>query len=129
MLGLDYEECIERFGKGNENAWLSDVIGKKRVSFRDACEYLGEPEIYRDFQMASSFVHGQDILSKCIPFAFYSAISYRLYIMLVYMFRTIRLYTISDELEDEMERAEEELIQLFTPEGRAASANDLEESE
>lgn len=43
VLGLDYEECIERFGKGNENAWLSDVIGKKWVSFRDACEYLGEP--------------------------------------------------------------------------------------
>lgn len=50
VLGLDYEECAERFGKENENAWLTEVIGKKKVSFRDACEYLGEPEIYGDFQ-------------------------------------------------------------------------------
>lgn len=113
VLGLDYEECAERFGKENENAWLTEVIGKKKVSFRDACEYLGEPEIYGDFQSASSFVHGQDIISKWSPFTFYSSICHRLFLMMSYIFRTIRLYTISGELEDEMETLEEELWELL----------------
>lgn len=113
VLGLDYEECAERFGKGKENAWLTEVIGKKKVGFRDACEYLGEPEIYGDFQSASSFVHGQDIISKWSPFTFYSSICHRLSLMMSYIFRTIRLYTISGELEDEMETLEEELWELL----------------
>ena len=83
------------------------MIGKKKVSFRDACEYLGEPEIYGDFQSASSFVHGQS------PFTFYSSICHRLFLMMSYIFRTIRLYTISGELEDEMETLEEELWELL----------------
>lgn len=91
---------------------LSEIIGKDHVTFRDACKYLGEPEIYDDFQTASAFVHGQDIVSKCIPFTFYTSIYHKLYIMMHYIFRTVRLYLSAEAFEDELEMLEKELMEL-----------------
>lgn len=111
-LGSDFGECCTRLAKGRQNGWLSEIIGKNHVTFRDACKYLGEPEIYNDFQTASAFVHGQDIVSKCIPFTFYATIYHKLYIMMYYIFRTVRLYLSAEEFEDELEMLEKELMEL-----------------
>lgn len=111
-LELDRRECCARLKKGRQNGWLSEIVGKNRVTFWDACKYLGEPEIYDDFQTASAFVHGQDIVSKCIPFTFYTSIYHKLYIMMHYCFRTVRLYPSAEKFEDEMGRLEEELMNL-----------------
>lgn len=112
VLEIDRKECAERYGKGNERQWLAELIGKKRVTFRDACEYLGHPHIYEDFQSASTFVHGQDILSKLGPFTFYNTIYGRLYLMMEYIFKAIRLYPVTEEMDDEMAALEEELLML-----------------
>lgn len=107
--GAEGEDYFLRFGKGNQNSWLTNVIQKKQVTFRDACEYLREPEIYQDFQSASAFVHGQDIISKIVPFTFYHSIYQKLYLMMLYSFKTMRLYAESERLEGEMIELEKEL--------------------
>ena len=112
VLEMDREEFTERYGKGNERQWLAELMGKKRVSFRDACEYLECPYIYEDFQSASAFVHGQDIVSKLGPFIFYNTIYGRLYLMVEYIFRTVCLYPVTEEMDDEMVALEEELLAL-----------------
>ena len=71
---IDFHEKYTKFyGKG-ENSWLSSVIDKKKITFRDACEYLCRPEIYDDYKALCAFVHGQDVYSKLMPFTFYSSI-------------------------------------------------------
>ena len=60
LRGISYENICERLKKRGENAWLTDLCGKKRVTFHDACKYLGDEEIYTDFQYLCAFVHGQD---------------------------------------------------------------------
>jgi len=108
----NYSEVYDRFIKGNEHEWLSSVIAKKRITFRDACEYLGEVDVYHDFQEASSFVHGQDIISKMFPFTFYTSIYKKFYIMMSYIYRAVRLFPISEEMEEEIQRLERELHTL-----------------
>ncbi len=110
--GMDYGQCVSRFKKGNANSWLTELLQKKSVTFRDVCEYLGEPEIYADFQMASGYIHGQDIITKTLPFTFYSSIYHKFYIMMEYIFRTVELYPGSGRLDDEMQTLENELIAL-----------------
>lgn len=110
--GMDYGQCVSRFKKGNANSWLTELLQKKSVTFRDVCEYLGEPEIYADFQMASGYIHGQDIITKTLPFTFYSSIYHKLYIMMEYIFRTVEVYPGSERLDDEMQTLENELIAL-----------------
>lgn len=109
---MDYGQCVSRFKKGNANSWLTELLQKKSVTFRDVCEYLGEPEIYADFQMASGYIHGQDIITKTLPFTFYSSIYHKLYIMMEYIFRTVEVYPGSERLDDEMQTLENELIAL-----------------
>lgn len=110
--GLDFEEVYNRFPKNNENAWLTRVIKKKRVTFHDACEYLGEVEIYEDYQHLCAFVHGQDIYSKMMPFTFYSSIYSKLYIMSSYIFKSLRIFKIDEKLENTINMLEEELWEL-----------------
>ncbi len=109
---LDYSEAYHRFIKGNENSWLTNIIPKKRITFRDACDYLHEADIYSDFQHTSSFVHGQDITSKVQPFTFYISIYHKFYIMMSYIYKTIRLYPIDEEMEEEIQGLEAELLAL-----------------
>lgn len=66
--GIDYENSCIRFEKGRENEWLTEVIGKKRVSVYDVCQYLKREDIFYDYKSACSFVHGQDMVAKMFPF-------------------------------------------------------------
>jgi len=112
-MGIDYADAYHRFYKaGNENSWLSSVIHKSRISFHDACKYLDEVDVYGDFQRASSFVHGQDIISKMMPFTFYSSIYHKFLIMMIYTFKTIRLYPIENNMEKEIQELENRLFTL-----------------
>lgn len=110
--GMDAEDCRTRFEKGRENDWLTEVIGKRRISIRDLCEYLGEDDVLRDYKSACSYVHAQDIVTKIMPFTFYSSIYHKLYMMMTYIFRTVSLYPVSDEQRKKMEALEAELIDL-----------------
>lgn len=76
-----------------ENDWLCDYINLKRVSFKDICDYLKIPNLYTDYQQTCSFIHGQDITSKILPFTFYSSIYFKLYIMSEYMFRIMKFFS------------------------------------
>ena len=108
------EETIRRFKKGNENEWLASVIpGKGRISFFQVCEYLQEKELYQTYQWACAFVHGQDIRSKMHPFTFYDSTYHLLTVMMSYIFRAIRLYPVSQELEAEMQKLERDLAALW----------------
>ena len=108
------EETIRRFKKGNENEWLVSVIpGKGRIYFSHVCEYLQETELYQTYQWACAFVHGQDIRSKMHPFTFYDSTYHLLTVMISYIFRAIRLYPVSQELEAEMQKLERDLAALW----------------
>lgn len=108
------EETIRRFKKGNENEWLASVIPVKgRISFFQVCEYLQEKELYQTYQWACAFVHGQDIRSKMHPFTFYDSTYHLLTVMMSYIFRAIRLYPVSQELEAEMQKLERDLAALW----------------
>ncbi|MBC1243141.1 hypothetical protein HB800_04185 [Listeria welshimeri] len=107
-----YDILQSRLKKGNSNNWLSTVIPKKNITFRDACEYLNEDYIYEDFQEASSFVHGQDIKSKITPFFSYSSIYSKLYTMMIYIIKSLYLFDLSSELKEEIDDLEFELILL-----------------
>ncbi|EAC3243345.1 hypothetical protein ACR87_09245, partial [Listeria monocytogenes] len=106
------EDIQSRFKKGNTNIWLSTVIAKKNITFRDACEYLEEDYLYKDFQEASSFVHAQDIQTKLSPFFSYSSIYGKLNIMIIYMFKALLLFESSSVLKEEIAGLELELIIL-----------------
>lgn len=112
VMGKDYDDCVKRLGKAGANGWLKEIVGKKQVTFEEACKYLGEPEIYFDFKAASAFVHGQDIVSKCVPFAFYNSIWHKLYIMTSYIFKVICLYPEAGKMKNEIEQLERKVIKL-----------------
>ena len=112
MLGKDYKGIRDRYEKSDQKGWLEDIVGRKRPGFRCLCEYLKEPEIYVDYQAASAFVHAQDIASKLFPFTFYSSIWNKLYIMVNYIFKVIRLYPEAEALTEKMDRLEKELLKL-----------------
>lgn len=112
VRGFDFKEVYHRYSKKNENSWLSGVINKEKITFRDACEYLNKPEIYKDFQYLCSFVHGQDVYTKMMPFTFYSSIYQKLYLMSEYIFASIRMFEIEKSLEERIWDLEDELIVL-----------------
>lgn len=112
MKKIDFQEICHKFDTKNANKWLSDVIPKSKITFHDACNYLNEPELYRDYQEACSFVHGQDITSKIMPFTFYSTIYAKMFIMMTYIFKTLRLFPIDEALQIEIQNLEEELWDL-----------------
>ncbi|MCL2588626.1 MAG: DUF5677 domain-containing protein [Oscillospiraceae bacterium] len=109
---LNYPEIYNRFIKKNENEWLGSIISRKRITFCDVCDYLGEPGLYSDFQEASSFVHSQDIISKTNPFVFYSSIYNKFRTMMSYIYKAIRLFPVSEEMKEEVQELERELFAL-----------------
>lgn len=110
----DFEETAKRFNKNNPNVWLNSLFSNKnRVGFYQICEYLDEMDLYKDYQWACSFVHGQDIKSKIAPFLFYDSIYYQLKIMMQYIFKSIRIFSDSQELENEILDLEFELLNLY----------------
>ena len=110
---LQYEEAVRGFLKGNENAWLSGVIDKKHISFRDVCDYLEDDYLYEDFADVCSYVHGQDMVTKLSPFTLYVSIYSKLYIVVTYSFRALALlFPLDEELKRDMEELETALIDL-----------------
>lgn len=73
---------------------------------------MGEKDVYTDFQRTSSFVHGQDILSKLMPFTFYVSIYNKLYLMMWYIFKTIGLYDLGEAMEEKIYELKMELLEL-----------------
>lgn len=111
---IDFDSKWELYSsyKENESSWLKSVMKEDRISFRKVCKYIGEEEIYNDFQTASSFVHGQSIITKQSPFTFYSSIYNKLFLMMIYMFKSICLFPITEDIEAQIEELEERLIDL-----------------
>ena len=95
-----------------ENAWLRELMGKKGIGFEALCKEINEDEIYTDYGNASSYIHGQDITTKVFPFTFYSSIYIKLYLMMQYIFKAIRLFTIDEEMDEKMVELEEKLYEL-----------------
>ena len=58
-------------------------------------------------------VHGQDLTSKIMPFTFYVSICYRFNMMMLYIFRTIRLFPLNESLEIQLTDLEDKLIPLL----------------
>lgn len=82
------------------------------VGFQALCTYIEEPAVYEDYQNASAYVHGQDITTKMAPFTFYFSIYDKLFMMMRYIFKMVRLFKIDEELEDEVYQLEVELLEL-----------------
>ena len=59
-----------------------------------------------------AFVHGQDVTTKLEPFLSYSSIYDKFYIMMSYIFKTIRLYPLKESKEQEIEILENSLLEL-----------------
>lgn len=109
---INFEEKWNFYSKSNNNSWLNTIISKKHISFRTACDYINEPEIYVDFQNTSPFVHFQDIENKINPFLFYETIYCKLSTMMIYMFKTIRLFPLESDMDNKIEKLESELLTL-----------------
>lgn len=114
MRGISFEEKWEFYNKEDiyENSWLTKLMRNKKFGFKALCKYVGEFEIYKDYQSASMFVHGQDVTTKMGPFTFYPSIYNRLYMMIHYIFKTIRLFEVEKKVEEEMSELEDELLLL-----------------
>ena len=112
LNNLDFEHKWSFYHvKPKENKWLKHIINNTK--FESLCNYLNDEQIYQDYKSACSFVHGQDIASKMIPFTFYESISNRFDMMMLYIFRTFRLFPLSEVLEDRIADLEDELIVLL----------------
>lgn len=93
--------------------WLKDVFGERRLSTKVLCEFINEPNVYKDYQATSAFVHGQDIESKLTPFTFYGSIIIAFYVMMTYIIKTICLFPIHEERLQQIEELKCELTELF----------------
>lgn len=112
-FGRDPEEVIRRFTKGGDNAWLSPVIpGRKWITFRQVCEALEDESLYQDYQWACDFAHAQAPCAKQFSFTFYESIYHLLFLIMSYLFASIRLYPGSSELEEDLRRLEGGLLDL-----------------
>ena len=96
----------------SSNAWLKHTNKLKKIGFNSLCEFINEPEIYADYESACSYVHAQGLLAILHFFTFYSTIYGKLYCMLLYMFKTIRLFETNEALEQAMDELECELLEL-----------------
>ena len=114
MRGIVFEEKWEYYTKHAkyEKGWLKELLRDNGMGVKALCNYIGEAEVHRDYESANEYVHGQDITTKQNPFTFYCSIYSKLYIMIDYMFRTMRLFEVDEEFEKRMVELEGELIQL-----------------
>lgn len=111
---INFEQKWEYYtqkAKG-EKGWLKQLMKGKGVGVHALCQYINEDEIYEDYQSASAYVHGQDVMTKMSPFTFYSSIYIRLYLMMNYIFKTIMLFGVREDMEKEIEQLEYELLEL-----------------
>lgn len=113
---IDFEEKFKFYtskeAQKNNNIWLKELMGNNGTGYGALCKYIKEEDVYEDYQSASSYVHAQDILTKMWPFTFYSSIYVRLYLMMQYIFKSIRLFEPDEVLEEKMDELEEQLIEL-----------------
>ena len=56
---------------------------------------------------------GRIYIQRCIPSLFYDSIYHLLTMIRSYIFKAIRLYPVSEELEEEMQRLERGLVTLW----------------
>ena len=108
---LNYSDIYQRFYKGHQNEWLISILGKS-ITFSKICKYINEKELYDDYRSACAFIHGQSIITKLSPFTFYRTIFQKLFSMVTYIFKSIRLFSESRELEAEMQALEGDLWYL-----------------
>lgn len=99
--------------KANANSWLKPIIPEENISFRKACEYLGDSNIYKDFQETSAFVHGQDFVTKMNPFVFYESIYHRMYMMMSYIFKMIEKLGADEAQQEQIEILKIKLALLY----------------
>ena len=110
---LDFNEMWNTYSNDPRNKrWLRKIIPNGQLDFEVYCKYLEDSQIYEDYQSACSFVHGQDLAAKTLPFTFYSSICYRFDMMMLYIFRTIRLFPLNDCLENQITDLEDGLTLL-----------------
>lgn len=114
IRNISFEEKWEYYAKTarGEKGWLKELMGKQGIGVRALCEYIGESQIYEDYADASSYVHGQDIMTKFAPFTFYISIYNKLHTMTHYIFKSIRLFGVEEAMEERMQELEEELLVL-----------------
>lgn len=115
--GINYSEVKRKFygENGNDNNWLLSIVESNKygsVTFYGACKYLGETYIYGDYQNLCSFVHGQDVYSKMMPFTFYSSIYTKLYLMSEYIFKAVSMFEINTIMENQIQNLKDELYEL-----------------
>ena len=108
---LDFKTMWNTYSQDPRNKrWLRQVIPNGTLDFKAYCNYLNDLHIYEDYESACSFVHGQDLTSKTLPFTFYHSICYRFDMMMLYVFRTIRLFPLNEALDAQLSNLEDELI-------------------
>lgn len=112
LRGLDYESTYKLYKKGRENSWLNVIMGKKQVTFKDACDFANASYVYDDFKIASSFIHGQDIQNKFSPFTFYQSIASKFHISFFYIFRSLELIIEDEKILNEISDYEIELNEI-----------------
>ena len=108
---LSFEDMWADYAiKPSTQLWLKQVIHKEFPNFKKCCKVINDERIYDDYESACSFVHGQDLTSKILPFTFYHSICYRFDMMMMYIFRTIRLFPLTESLYMQLIDLENELI-------------------
>ena len=111
---LDFTEMWSTYStRPSTKRWLRPLMPKgKTPTFELCCNYLGDAHIYEDYESACAFVYGQDLSSKILPFTFYHSICYRFDMMMLYIFRTLRLFPLNTSLKAQITDLEDELILL-----------------
>ena len=112
LSSLDFKEMWKTYSTSpSTKRWLKPLMPQdKSLNFETYCNYLKEPQIYKDYESACSFVHGQDLTSKTQPFTFYHSICHRFDMMMLYIFRTLRLFPLTELLDAQLTNLENELI-------------------
>ena len=97
---ISFDEKWEKYHNNTfVNAWMMPIFPeKKRPSFRDICNFLQDSYLYDDFQSCCNMIHGQDIRGIMDPFLFYESICFRFHIMMRYIFATVKLTELNNEL-------------------------------
>ncbi|MBQ4649276.1 MAG: hypothetical protein IJB73_01095 [Firmicutes bacterium] len=113
LKGIDSEETWQRYIKADdhENEWLK-TLKMKKTTFSVCCEYIEEKQIYKDYREAGNFVHAQSIVTKLEPFTFYETIFSKMTLMMIYIFKALRLFNQSEETELAIQELEMELFKL-----------------
>lgn len=107
LKGIDDISIWQRYIEADdyENEWLK-LLGLKEKSFYACCKYIGEKDIYKDYREAGHFVHAQSIVTKLGPFTFYESIYSKMTLMMVYLFKSLRLFNQNEEAELAMQELE-----------------------